>query len=194
MTKLKLSTKEVAVKGQGLTFYSAEEAIIAYNEKMVDLNAQIKIRTKDFNEAGELVYQIIETTLGRVIFNEQVPEEAGYINEVLTKKSLRDIIGDILKVTSVPKTAAFLDAIKTLGYKFAFEGGLSFSLGDIIIPNEKYTMIDEANEKVDGIRANYNMGLITQNERYNQVIDIWTATNAALTELSMKRSRRPARI
>ena len=177
------------VKGEGLTFYSAEEAVIAYNEKMVDLNAQIKIRTKDFNEAGELVYQIIETTLGRVIFNQNVPEAAGYINEVLTKKSLRDIIGGILAKTSVPATADFLDAIKTLGYKFAFEGGLSFSLGDIIIPAEKYTMIDQANEKVDAIRANYNMGLITQNERYNQVIDIWTATNAGLTELSMKRIR-----
>ncbi|MDC1198736.1 DNA-directed RNA polymerase subunit beta', partial [Flavobacteriaceae bacterium] len=109
--------------------------------------------------------------------------------EVLTKKSLRDIIGGILAKTSVPATADFLDAIKTLGYKFAFEGGLSFSLGDIIIPAEKYTMIDQANEKVDAIRANYNMGLITQNERYNQVIDIWTATNAGLTELSMKRIR-----
>jgi DNA-directed RNA polymerase subunit beta' len=189
MTKLRLSTKEVKVKGEGLTFYSAEEAVIAYNEKMVDLNAQIKIRTKDFNDSGELVFQIIETTLGRVIFNQNVPEAAGYINEVLTKKSLRDIIGGILAKTSVPVTAAFLDAIKTLGYKFAFEGGLSFSLGDIIIPAEKYSMIDEANEKVDAIRANYNMGLITQNERYNQVIDIWTATNAGLTELSMKRIR-----
>ena len=189
MTKLRLSTKEVKVKGEGLTFYSAEEAVIAYNEKMVDLNAQIKIRTKDFNDAGELVYQIIETTLGRVIFNEKVPEAAGYINEVLTKKSLRDIIGGILAKTSVPITADFLDEIKNLGYKFAFEGGLSFSLGDIIIPAEKYSMIDEANEKVDAIRANYNMGLITQNERYNQVIDIWTATNAGLTELSMKRIR-----
>jgi len=189
MTKLRKTDKNYTVKGEGLTFYSAEEAIIAYNEKQVDLNAEIKIRTKDFNEEGELVNQIITTTLGRVIFNEQVPEEAGYINEVLTKKSLRDIIGDILQVTSVPITAAFLDEIKTLGYKFAFEGGLSFSLGDIIIPAEKQGMIDNANDQVDGIIGNYNMGLITNNERYNQVIDIWTATNAELTELSMKRIR-----
>ena len=189
MTKLRKSTPEVKVIGEGLTFYSAEEAVIAYNEKQVDLNAEIKIRTKDFNEAGELVFQIITTTLGRVIFNEQVPEAAGYINEVLTKKSLRDIIGGILAKTSVPVTAAFLDEIKTLGYKFAFEGGLSFSLGDIIIPPEKQDMIDSANKQVDGIIANYNMGLITNNERYNQVIDIWTATNAELTELSMKRIR-----
>ena len=189
MTKLRKSTEDLIVKGEGITFYSAEEVIIAYNEKKVDLNAEIKIRTKDFNEAGELVYQIVTTTVGRVIFNENVPEVAGFINEVLTKKSLRDIIGDILRVTSVPETASFLDEIKTLGYKYAFEGGLSFSLGDIIIPPEKTAMIDEANKKVDGIKANYNMGLITNNERYNQVIDIWTATNAELTELSMKRIR-----
>ena len=189
MTKLRTSTPEVPVKGEGLTFYSAEEVNIAYNEKRVDLNAQIKVRTIDFNEAGELVPQIVETTTGRVLFNEKVPAAAGYINQVLTKKSLRDIIGDILKVTSVPETAAFLDEIKTLGYLFAFKGGLSFSLGDIIIPPEKQSMIDAANKKVDGITGNYNMGLITNNERYNQVIDIWTSTNAELTELSMKRIR-----
>ena len=189
MTKLRKSTDEVKVKGEGLTFYSAEEAIIAYNEGQVDLNAEIRIRTTDFNDKRELVKQIITTTLGRVIFNEKVPHAAGYINEVLTKKSLRDIIGGILKVTSVPVTAAFLDEIKTLGYKFAFEGGLSFSLGDIIIPAEKQSMIDSANTQVDGIINSYNMGLITNNERYNQVIDIWTATNAELTELSMKRIR-----
>jgi len=189
MTKLRTSTKEVPVKGEGLTFYSAEEVNIAYNEKQVDLNAQIKVRTIDFNEAGELVPQIIETTTGRVLFNEKVPAAAGYVNQVLTKKSLRDIIGEILKLTSVPETAAFLDEIKTLGYLFAFKGGLSFSLGDIIIPPEKQSMIDTANKKVDGITGNYNMGLITNNERYNQVIDIWTSTNAELTELSMKRIR-----
>ncbi|AXO81486.1 DNA-directed RNA polymerase subunit beta' [Olleya aquimaris] len=189
MTKHRYSTPEVPVRGEGLTFYSAEEVTIAYNEKRVELNAGIKVRTKDFNEAGELVYQIIETTVGRVLFNEKVPAAAGYINQVLTKKSLRDIIGNILKVTSVPETAAFLDEIKTLGYNFAFRGGLSFSLGDIIIPPEKQSMIDAANTKVDGITGNYNMGLITNNERYNQVIDIWTSTNAELTELSMKRIR-----
>ena len=189
MTKLRLSTTEVPVLGQGLTFYSPEEVIIAYNEKRVDLNAQIRVRTVDFNEEGELTTQIIETTTGRVLFNEKVPAAAGYINEVLTKKSLRDIIHGILKATSVPETAAFLDEIKSLGYNFAFKGGLSFSLGDIIIPPEKHTMIAAANKQVDGIMANYNMGLITNNERYNQVIDIWTSTNAELTELSMKRIR-----
>jgi len=189
MTKERKSTPEVQIKGEGLTFYSAEEVTIAYNEKRVDLNAGIKVRAIDFNEEGELVPQIIETTVGRVLFNEKVPAAAGYINTVLTKKALRDIIGNILKVTSVPETAQFLDEIKTLGYNFAFRGGLSFSLGDIIIPAEKQGMIDAANKKVDVITGNYNMGLITNNERYNQVIDEWTSTNAELTELSMKRIR-----
>lgn len=189
MTKARKSTKEHPVKGEGLTFYSAEEVNIAFNEKIVDLNAIIKVRTKDFNDTGELTNQLIETTVGRVLFNQVVPEKAGYINEVLTKKSLRDIIGDILKVTSVPETAAFLDEIKEMGYSFAFKGGLSFSLGDIIIPADKQKLIDEANGQVDGIIANYNMGLITNNERYNQVIDVWTSANATLTELAMKRIR-----
>jgi DNA-directed RNA polymerase subunit beta' len=186
MTKLRKSTPEKKIVGEGLTFYSAEEVVMAYNEKKVELNASIKIRAIDFNEAGELVPQIIETTVGRVLFNEKVPPQAGFINEVLTKKSLRNIIGKILKVTDIPTTSAFLDDIKSLGYGFAFRGGLSFSLGDIIIPEEKQKLIDEANGKVDGITMNYNMGLITNNERYNQVIDIWTNTNANLTELSMK--------
>lgn len=189
MTKERVSTPEVPIKGEGLTFYSAEEVEIAFNEGKVNLNAGIKVRAKDFNEAGELVNQIIPTTVGRVLFNMEVPEAAGYINKVLNKKSLRDIIGDILAVTDVPTTADFLDKIKTMGYEFAFKGGLSFSLGDIIIPEEKHEMIADANEQVDGIMANYNMGLITNNERYNQVIDVWTSTNAMLTELAMKRIR-----
>ena len=189
MTKHRKSTKEWPIKGEGLTFYSAEEVEIAFNEKKVDLNAGIKVRAKDFNEAGDLVSQIIETTVGRVLFNTHVPVEAGFINQVLNKKALRNIIGDILAVTDVPRTAEFLDKIKTMGYQFAFKGGLSFSLGDIIIPKEKIEMIDDANGQVDGIMANYNMGLITNNERYNQVIDVWTSTNAQLTELAMKRIR-----
>jgi len=189
MTKERKSTPEAPVKGEGLTFYSDEEVEIAFNEGRVDLNAGIKVRTKDFNEAGELVNQIVETTVGRVLFNMEVPEQAGYVNTVLNKKALRDIIGKILAVTDVPTTAEFLDKIKTMGYEFAFKGGLSFSLGDIIIPQEKHGMIDDANGQVDAIMANYNMGLITNNERYNQVIDVWTSTNAMLTELAMKRIR-----
>ncbi|WP_031427577.1 DNA-directed RNA polymerase subunit beta' [Flavimarina sp. Hel_I_48] len=189
MTKSRKSTEDVKVKGEGITFYSAEEVVIAHNQKVVDINANIKIRAVDFNEERKLVPQIIETTVGRVIFNESVPQEAGFINEVLTKKSLRDVIARILKLTNVPRTAEFLDSIKTLGYTFAFRGGLSFSLGDIIIPKEKQGMIDDANTQVDGIMSSYNMGLITNTERYNQVIDVWTSTNATLTELAMKRIR-----
>ncbi|MDP3944634.1 MAG: DNA-directed RNA polymerase subunit beta' [Lutibacter sp.] len=189
MTKERRSTPERKVKGEGLTFYSPEEVTIAFNEKAVELNAVIKVRTKDFNAEGVLVSQIIETTVGRVLFNEVVPELAGYVNEVLTKKSLRDIIGQILKVTDVPTTGRFLDDMKDMGYKFAFRGGLSFSLGDIIIPPEKVKMIADANEQVDIIIANYNMGMLTNKERYNQVIDIWGSTNNRLTELSMKRLR-----
>ena len=189
MTKERKSTKDHKVQGEGITFYSPEEVTIAFNEKKVNLNASIKVRTKDFNTEGELVNQIIETTVGRVLFNEVVPENAGYVNEVLTKKSLRDIIGKILKVTDVPTTGEFLDSIKDMGYQFAFQGGLSFSLGDIIIPEEKLSMIASANEQVDTITASYNMGMLTNKERYNQVIDIWGSTNNRLTELSMKRLR-----
>lgn len=189
MTKERKSTETHKVLGEGLTFYSAEEVNIALNEGRLELNAQVKIRAKDFDENGELVYKIITTTAGRVLFNEVVPEAAGYINEVLTKKSLRDIIGKILAVTDVPTTSAFLDDIKDMGYKFAFKGGLSFSLGDIIIPDKKEELIASANEQVEAITMNYNMGLITNNERYNQVIDVWTSTNALLTELAMKNIR-----
>ncbi|WP_442267160.1 DNA-directed RNA polymerase subunit beta' [Tenacibaculum sp. ZS6-P6] len=188
MTKERKSTPDLVIKGEGLTFYSPEEVTIAYNEKRVDLNAGIKVRTQDV-EDGQVVTKIIETTVGRVLFNEVVPEAAGYVNQVLTKKSLRGIIGDILKVTDIPAVGKFLDEIKNMGYKFAFQGGLSFSLGDIIIPEEKHTMIAEANKEVDGIVMNYNMGMLTQKERYNQVIDVWGSTNNRLTELSMKRLR-----
>ena len=189
MTKERRSSKDVKIKGEGTTFYSLEEVKIAFNEKKVDLNAKIKVRAKDLNKEGVSETMIIETTVGRVLFNEVVPEEAGFINEVLTKRSLRDIIGNILKVTDVPTTGKFLDSIKNMGFKFAFQGGLSFSLGDIIIPKEKQGMIDEANKQVDSIMASYNMGMLTNKERYNQVIDIWGSTNNRLTELSMKRLR-----
>ncbi|WP_445749446.1 DNA-directed RNA polymerase subunit beta' [Polaribacter sp.] len=189
MTKERVSTPEVKVKGEGLTFYSPEEVTIAFNEEKVDLNASIKVRTKDIDEKGNQVTKIIKTTVGRVLFNEVVPAEAGYVNEVLTKKNLRGIIGKILKVTDIPTTGKFLDEIKNMGFKFAFQGGLSFSLGDIIIPEEKYSMIAEANEEVDIIVTNYNMGMLTQKERYNQVIDVWGSTNNRLTELSMKNLR-----
>src|SRR5690625_2930479 len=175
------------MKGEGQTFYSAEEVIVAYNQGRVDMNSYINVRIKSKDEAGTPKAEIVETTVGRVLFNEVVPEEVGYINEVLNKRALRDIIGNVLKQTDVPRTGEFLNEIKNLGYDLAFKGGLSFSLGDIIIPEEKQDLVDKANEQVDNIVGNYNMGLITNNERYNQVIDVWTATNADLTEMAMKR-------
>ena len=189
MTKERHSTKEHKVKGEGMTFYSPEEVTIAFHEKAVELNASIKVRTKDLDENDQVVTKLIDTTVGRVLFNEVVPEEAGFINEVLTKKSLRNIIGNVLKKTDIPTTADFLDAIKSMGYDYAFKGGLSFSLGDIIIPKEKETMVAEARKKVDSIIESHNFGLLSHKERYNQVIDVWTAANNELTELSMKRLR-----
>ena len=187
MTKSRKSDDKKKLVGEGLTFYSSEEVKMAYNEEKVELNAIIKCRISNYdNELDKTTYKIIETTPGRIFFNEVVPEKAGYFNEVLTKKNLREIIGKILLSTSVPETSEFLDEIKDLGYSFAFKGGLSFSLGDIIIPEKKQTLIDNANTQVDGIMNNYNMGLITNNERYNQVIDVWTSANATLTELAMK--------
>jgi len=181
MTKARKSAK-----GSGITFYSAEEVEIAYNEKSVDLNAEIKVKTI-VRENEELVEKVIDTTVGRVLFNQIVPKEVGFVNDVLTKKSLRAIINNILKITDFPTTAAFLDKMKDLGFKNAFEGGLSFSLGDILIPDQKKDLISDAINQVESIKMNYNMGLITNNERYNQVIDVWTNTNATLTEIVMKR-------
>ena len=174
-------------KGEGTIFYSPEEVIIAYNEKAIDLHAIIKVRLNTVDENGQPTQQIIETTVGRVIFNQYVPDEMGYINELLTKKSLRDIIGKILKKTSTAKTAQFLDDIKDLGYNMAFKGGLSFNIDDVIIPDEKAELVEEGYVQVDEVMSNYNMGLITNNERYNQIIDIWTHTNAKLTLMLMKK-------
>ncbi|MEE4215709.1 MAG: DNA-directed RNA polymerase subunit beta', partial [Bacteroidales bacterium] len=185
ITKARESTKAVNVRGAGLVFYSPEEATIAYNEGKVDLHAIVKVKVDDVEE-GQKISHIIETTVGRVIFNEYVPEEVGFINELLTKKSLRDIIGNVLKKAGTAKTAAFLDAIKDLGYNMAFRGGLSFNLEDVIIPDEKVTLVDEGYSQVEDVLSNYNMGFITNNERYNQIIDIWTHINAKLTTTLMK--------
>ena len=186
MTKPRKTDKQKTIIGQGLTFYSSEEVRIAYNEGKAELNAVIKVRTT-VKEEGELVSKIIETTIGRVLFNDVVPISVGYVNETLTKKALRNIIGKILKETDIPTTAKFLDEMKLLGYKMAFKGGLSFSLGDIIVPDQKDAMIESAKGQVSSITDSYNMGLITNNERYNQVIDVWTKTNSELTEHAMNR-------
>ena len=172
-------------KGEGLSFYSDQEVKIAYNEGRVALHAIIKVKTPVL-ENNKLVSKIIETTTGRVLFNEFVPEEVGYVDKILTKKALRDIIGEILKVSGIAKTSEFLDNIKGIGYSMAFKGGLSFNLGDVIIPEEKDNMVNDAYGQVDEVSSNYNMGFITNNERYNQVIDIWSNTNAHLTEKVMR--------
>jgi DNA-directed RNA polymerase subunit beta' len=186
MTKGRKTDAEYTVKGEGMTFYSPEEVIIAYNEKRLELHAYIKVRTLDLDEQGNLVTKLIETTAGRVLFNEVVPNEAGFINDVMTKKALRDIIGHVLKVSGTARTAQFLDDIKNLGYTMAFTGGLSFNLDDIIIPKEKDILVAKAAAEVDEVMMNYNMGLITNNERYNQIIDIWTHTNSRLTHTLME--------
>ncbi|NQY66388.1 MAG: DNA-directed RNA polymerase subunit beta' [Flavobacteriales bacterium] len=182
MTKGRVSEEGAPVKGEGLSFYSPEELIIAYNEKKVDLHAWIKIRTEVLGDDGETKLAIIDTTCGRVLFNEVVPQEVGYINEVLTKKALRDIIGLIQKRTGMANTAAFLDEIKDMGFTMAFKGGLSFNLEDIIIPDIKAELVATAAAKVDEVKKNYGMGFITNNERYNQIVDIWSNANAKLTQ------------
>ena len=173
-------------KGEGLTFYGPEEATIAYNEGRVDIHAPVKVVVQDLDEEGNLVSTMVETSVGRVIVNEIVPEEVGYINTVISKKTLRDIIGDVIKKCGVVRTADFLDGIKDLGYKMAFKGGLSFNLDDIIIPKEKDELIQKGYEEVEQVMNNYNMGFITNNERYNQVIDIWTHVNSELSNTLMK--------
>ncbi len=185
ITKGKRSTKEEIVKGEDGIFYSPEEVVIAHNERKLDLHAHIKVKVYDLNENGEAEIMMIETTCGRVLFNEKVPREAGFINDVMTKKALRDIIGHVLKVCGTARTAQFLDDIKELGYEMAFRGGLSFNLDDIIVPKEKEELVLKAEGEVKDVMMNYNMGLITNNERYNQVIDIWTKTNSRLTQTLM---------
>ncbi|MGZ4008718.1 MAG: DNA-directed RNA polymerase subunit beta', partial [Mucilaginibacter sp.] len=169
------------IKGEGLSFYSSEEVIIAYNERKLDLHAFIKVKANVKEKDGTIVNKLIDTTVGRVLFNQHVPIEVGYINELLTKKSLRDIIGDVVKVTGMARAAQFLDDIKELGFQMAFQGGLSFNLKDINIPAEKVTLIAQASKQVEEVMGNYNMGFITNNERYNQIIDIWTRINNRLT-------------
>ena len=186
ITKAKVSEPDAPVKGEGKTFYSPEEVIIAYNEKKIDLHAVIKLRYNDYS-SGSPVKTMIETTVGRVLFNQLVPREMGFINQLLTKKALRDIISSVLKKTGTASTAKFLDDIKELGFMMAFRGGLSVNMGDVIIPPIKEQLIADSNAEVDEVMANYNQGFITNNERYNQIIDIWTHTNSKLTHTLMDR-------
>ena len=181
ITKLRKGTQ-----GEGLTFYGPEEATIAYNEKKLDIHAPIHVYVEDLDENGNLVKTMVETSVGRLMVNEFVPKEIGYVNEVLGKKSLRDIIGRVIKACGVARTAQFLDDIKNLGYYMAFKGGLSFNLADVLIPAEKDALVQKGYEEVEQIMANYNMGFITNNERYNQIIDTWTHVNSNLSNILIK--------
>ncbi|MCY4778041.1 DNA-directed RNA polymerase subunit beta' [Sphingobacterium sp. UT-1RO-CII-1] len=186
ITKGRKSTPEHPVRGEGMTFYSPEEVIIALNENEIDLHAYIKVKTRNRSKDGQFSDYIIDTTVGRVIFNQIVPEEVGFINELLTKKSLRNVIGEIVKNTGMARAAQFLDDMKDLGFETAFKGGLSFNLQDLNIPAAKADLITQATNEVEEVMGNYNMGFITNNERYNQIIDIWTRINNKLTSHVME--------
>src|SRR5947207_8482543 len=182
ITKGKRSTDQEKVRGEGKVFYSTDEVIIAYNEGVVDLHAYIKVKTNIRNTDGLLEHKLIETTVGRVLFNQHVPNDVGFVNALLTKKNLREIIGDIIKITNIPKTVKFLDDIKQLGFRTAFQGGLSFNINDLIIPDIKEELLNNAKTEVDEVWDNYNVGLITNNERYNQIGDIWSRVDTRITE------------
>ncbi len=182
-----ISKPRDGVKGENLTFYSPEEAEIAYNEGKVNLHAKIKVRLTSTDEEGKTKREIIETTAGRIIFNKTVPAEVGYVNELLSRKSLRDIIGKVIDVCGVSRTSQFLDEIKELGYNMAFKGGLSFNLDDIIIPEEKVQIIKGGNAEVEEVMSSYNNGFITNNERYNQIIDIWGRVNTKLSSVAIEK-------
>jgi DNA-directed RNA polymerase subunit beta' len=182
ITKGRKSSDAHKVRGEGKVFYSTEEVIIAYNEGVMDLHSWIKVKANIRNTDGLLEHKLIETTVGRVIFNQHVPNEVGFVNALLTKKNLREIIGDIIKITNIPKTVKFLDDIKQLGFRTAFQGGLSFNINDLIIPEIKEELLENAKGEVDEVWDNYNMGLITNNERYNQIVDIWSRVDTRITE------------
>ncbi len=173
-------------KGEGLSFYGPEEAIIAHNEGKCDLHAQVKVLVKDVDEKGNYYNHIVETSVGRVIVNGIIPDEVGYVNKIISKKSLRDIIADVIKNVGFARACEFLDGIKNLGYRMSYLAGLSFNLDDIIIPEKKSELVARGNEEVQQITDNYNMGFITDNERYNQVIDAWTHVNNELGDVLMK--------
>jgi len=186
ITKGRESVKENKVRGEGRKFYSAEEVIIAYNEGSVDLHAWIEVRIMDFDEEGNSVRKLQKTTVGRVLFNQYVPDNVPFVNELLTKGNLRKVIGRILKLTDFKTTAALLDNIKEMGFLWSFKGGLSFNLPDLITPTVKADTLKSAQEEVDEVWDNYNMGLITNNERYNQIIDKWTYADSTITSNLMK--------
>ena len=186
ITKERRSTDDIKVKGEGRTFYSPEEVIIAFNEGQLDLHACIKVRARTEDEEGNMVQSIVDTTTGRVLFNEEVPVTVPFINTLLTKKNLKKVIGNVIGRTNFQVAADFLDAIKQMGFYWSFKGGLSFNLGDLITPSVKADTLDQARAEVDEVWENYNMGLITNNERYNQIIDKWTYADNHITKVLMQ--------
>lgn len=182
ISKMKRSTETEPVLGEGKIFYSPEEVIIAYNERRVDLHAVIKVRVQVRNEDGGLETKLLETSVGRVLFNQVVPKSVGFVNELLTKSKLRAIIGNIIEFTSIPETARFLDDIKNMGFRMAFKGGLSFSINDLKVPDDRDLILDKARKEVESIQDSYENGLITNNERYNKVVDIWSKVDSRITE------------
>ena len=186
ITKEKIGTPEVPVKGEGGKFYSPEEVIIAFNEGRLDLHAKITCRIEEKDDDGNVVFNRYDTTCGRVIFNQAVPEQVSFVNEVMSKKALKIMIGGVIRRTNFDVTAEFLDNIKTLGFMWAFKGGLSFNLGDLINPSIRSRTLERAQEEVDEVWDNYQMGLITNNERYNQIIDRWTFADNRVTDTLMK--------
>ncbi|MGB1216434.1 MAG: DNA-directed RNA polymerase subunit beta', partial [Saprospiraceae bacterium] len=186
LTKEKRTMDDVVVKGEGLKFYSPEEAVIAYNEGRAELHSCVKCRVRTEDEEGNMVTKLIDTTVGRIIVNQVAPKSVPFINDVLGKKQLRKVIGGILRRTNTETTAAFLDEIKDLGFYWAYKGGLSFNLGDLITPTEKENALTAAQDNVDEVWENYNMGFITPKERYNKVIDVWTKADMAITKNLME--------
>jgi DNA-directed RNA polymerase subunit beta' len=187
LTKGRKSTPEHPVPGEGKMFYSAEEVIIAYNEGKISKHAHIKVRVKIRDkDTGRMEFRTIDTVAGRVLFNQYVPEEVGFVDELLTKKKLQAIIADVYRLAGMSKPARFLDDIKELGFRMAYMGGISMGLDDVRVPAEKEKLVSDAQKEVESVWNNYMMGLITDNERYNQVIDIWTRTNTVLTNYLMR--------
>lgn len=181
ISKIRRSEPGAPVKGEGRVFYAPEEVVIAYNERQVDLHAAIKVRV-DVRESDAIIKRVIETSVGRVLFNQVVPPGVGFIDKLLVKKELQVIIGDIIRLTGLPQAVRFLDDIKDLGFRMAFKGGLSFSINDLLVPQERATIIRDAEKEVETVRDYYENGFITNNERYNQVVDIWSKTDMRITE------------
>lgn len=186
ITKERKGTATHPVQGEGMTFYAPEEVIIALDSGKLSQHASIRVKVKIKDAADQLVEKMIDTVAGRIVFNQYVPEEVGFINEIITSKKLQAITAEVFKQTSTARTVTFLDDVKELGFQSAYQGGMTMALDDVKVPQEKGKLIGQAKEEVDAIWNNYLMGLITDRERYNQVIDVWTRVNTQITNLLME--------